>query len=109
MSIFVKKSLKKSLKGPVGIALPSGGDFSSLLFSLLLTNSTRCLVNKVVQSLYCYMTVRCFAVLIWLIRVNNSFTVAFTNELCMKLTQCRVLSLSDRRYSLNPLSQTRID
>ena len=22
---------------------------------------------------------------------------------------CRVLSLSDRRYSLNPLSQTRID
>jgi len=26
-----------------------------------------------------------------------------------KSTDCRVLSLSDRRYSLNPLSQTRID
>ena len=25
------------------------------------------------------------------------------------ITDCRVLSLSDRRYSLNPLSQTRID
>ena len=28
---------------------------------------------------------------------------------CSKLAACRVLSLSDRRYSLNPLSQTRID
>jgi len=32
----------------------------------------------------------------------------FHDELLMMLW-CRVLSLSDRRYSLNPLSQTRID
>jgi len=37
---------------------------------------------------------------------NKSMTQNVT-EMCQ--SSCRVLSLSDRRYSLNPLSQTRID
>ena len=34
---------------------------------------------------------------------------AVSVRVCLSVCVCRVLSLSDRRYSLNPLSQTRID
>jgi len=35
--------------------------------------------------------------------------VSLNSEKIIKIGLCRVLSLSDCRYSLNPLSQTRID
>ena len=35
--------------------------------------------------------------------------VDLTTLTSVSRAECRVLSLSDRRYSLNPLSQTRID
>ena len=35
--------------------------------------------------------------------------IIIINILLKFVSSCRVLSLSDRRYSLNPLSQTRID
>ena len=47
----------------------------------------------------------------WPLKVMHykQFRCLYLKTQHMPYHECRVLSLSDRRYSLNPLSQTRID
>ena len=65
-------------------------------------------------------TIPCFNISRWqqqYININVTLSEKSTYVVCKSTgglvvshpTRCRVLSLSDRRYSLNPLSQTRID
>ena len=64
----------------------------------------RLIVNRHFKRLHIYLDI----LVIFCTRfLCGAWSLVFSNFFIM--TQCRVLSLSDRRYSLNPLSQTRID